>query len=60
MTRITEKTVANIKNEKIKRLLEVGNDYGREMHLIYIDSSICQIAEYIVKLEDDFAAKTSA
>ena len=52
MTRLTEKTVASIKNEKIKKLLEVGNDYGREMHMIYIDSSIWQIAEYIVKLEE--------
>lgn len=59
MINITEKTIAKIKNPDIQRLLEVGNDYGRELHLIYIDSSIYRIADYIVELEGQVAPKTS-
>ena len=60
MTDTTKKAISQIQNPVIKSLLEDGNDYGREMHMLYIDSSIYRLATYISDLEAKVAAKTSA
>jgi hypothetical protein len=60
VSNLTDKTIAKVKNPDIRQLLEVGNNCGREMHLIYIDSSIYRLAIYISGLEEQVAAKTSA
>ncbi len=59
MTDSTKEAIERVKNPVIQGLLDDGNSYGKEMHLLYIDSSIYRLATYIADLEEKVAAKTS-